>query len=328
MINAAVVGLGRWGQILTRSVQGISEEIRITAGVARTPAKAEAFAKKHDFRLTDDLDAVISDPDIDAVIIATPHTGHFDPIMAAAAAGKHVFCEKPFTLDQDSTAKALTAIEDAGLKVGTGFNRRFAPNTIELKRMLKAGELGQRLHIEGNMSNDMALFADAWRAGREESPAGGMTSFGMHLVDTNIHLFGPIASVQAISKRQVMPYDVDDTTSVMLEFESGCTGYLSTVAASAALWQVRAYGDKGWGELRALDRLDYLMTDGTEDTLTYDGYAYPGEKSVCALLEAFARDVSGGPPFPIPPDEILHGVAVLEAIITSVASGERRAVSD
>ena len=327
MIDAAIIGLGRWGRTLVESVQGTSDLIRFTAGVARTPAKAEAFARTHGIALRDDLDAALSDAAIDAVVIATPHTGHFDQIMAAAGAGKHVYCEKPFTMTRRDTETALAALADAGRKVAVGHNRRFAPNTVELKRMVYAGELGQTIHLEGNFSANLAGYADQWRADPAESPAGGMTSLGVHVVDTFIHLFGRVAEVEARSTRLTLPFAVDDSTSALLSFEDGRTGYLATVAASAMLWHVRALGTKGWAELHGLDRFRTSMIDGGGDETIHPGYDYPGRKTIAAALEAFAADVEGGAPFPIPPEEILHGTAVFEAILRSAETGAPRRVA-
>ncbi len=98
MINAASVGLGGWGRTMVKSVQGKSDRIRFTTGVTRTPARAEEFCREHAIALGDDYARMLADPAIDAVVLATPHTRHGAEIVAAAEAGKHVFCEKPFTL--------------------------------------------------------------------------------------------------------------------------------------------------------------------------------------------------------------------------------------
>src|SRR5687767_14025424 len=98
MINAAIVGLGRWGQNLVNSVQGKSEKIRFTTGVLRHPENAREYAKQQGLKLQSDFAKVLADPAIDAIVLATPHTIHADQVVAAAKAGKPVFSEKPFTL--------------------------------------------------------------------------------------------------------------------------------------------------------------------------------------------------------------------------------------
>lgn len=323
MINAAIVGLGGWGQTLVKSVQGESERIRFTTGVTRTPAKAEEFCRGHGIALGDDYASMLADPAIDAVVLATPNTRHAAEIVAAAQAGKHVFCEKPFTMTAAEADTALDALTSRGLAAGLGHNRRFAPNTIELKRILDAGELGAAIHIEGQFAANLARHDGTWRTSRTESPAGGMTSLGIHLVDLFIHLFGRIADVETWSRRIAMPYDIDDSTAVLVGFEDGRVGTLSTVAATASLWQVRVFGSDGWVELREQNRLERLMVDGTHDEKQWPGLAYPSYETIGAGLDAFAAAVEGGKPFPITPDQIRHGIAVFEAIVRSAETGEK-----
>ncbi len=323
MINAAIVGLGGWGQTLVRSVQGKSDHVRFTTGVTRTPARAEEFCREHAIALGDDYAAMLADPAIDAVVLATPHTRHGAEIVAAAQAGKHVFCEKPFALTATQAETALEALASRGLKVGIGHNRRFAPNTIELKRLLDAGELGRPVHIEGQFAANLARHGGTWRTSRSESPAGGMTSLGVHLVDMFIHLFGRIAEVETWSRRIAMPYDVDDSTAVLVDFEDGRIGCLGTVATGASMWRVRVFATLGWVELSEQNRLERLMLDGSHDDKVWPGLAYPSFETVGAGLDAFADDVEGRAPFPITPDEIRHGVAVFEAIVRSAETGEK-----
>jgi predicted dehydrogenase len=323
MINAAIVGLGGWGQTLVTSVQGKSDHIRFTTGVTRTPARAEEFCREHDIALGDDYAAMLADPNVDAVVLATPNTRHCAEIVAAAEAGKHVFCEKPFTMTAADADTALEALATRGLKAGVGHNRRFAPNTIELKRLMDAGELGQAIHIEGQFAANLTRHDGTWRTSRTETPAGGMTSLGIHLVDMFIHLFGRIAEVDTRSRRIAMPYDVDDSTAVLVDFEDGRIGTLGTVSATASMWRVRVFASQGWVELSEQNRLERLMVDFSRDEKVWPGLAYPSYETIGAGLDAFAADVDGGPAFPITPDEIRHGVAVFEAIVRSDETGER-----
>jgi len=317
MINAAIVGLGRWGQVLVESVQGRSDKIRFTAGVTRTPAKAADFGRKYGIPIGADFAACLRDRDIQAVVLATPHSQHAEQIVAAARAGKHVFCEKPFALSRRDAETALDAVAKAKVAVAIGHNRRFSPCIAALKRAIDGGEIGAPIQIEGNFSANLAPAAGAWRASRKESPAGGMTSLGIHTVDAFIHLFGRIAEIEARSKRIALPYDCDDSTMVLMEFANGRTGYLGTVAATASFHEVRAYGSKGWAAARDHDRYEIVFTDGKRDAKTWDGYSYPGMRTITDEIEAFGVAAAGGAPYPIPPEEILHGTAVLEAIIAS-----------
>lgn len=317
MITAGILGLGRWGRLLVGSVQGKSDHIRFTAGATRTPGKARAFARESSLELCADYAELLARPDIDVVFIATPHSQHFGQILEAAKAGKHVFCEKPFTLDPGDTKAALEALGSAGLKAGVGFNRRFAPNTIELKRMLDEGELGQVVHIEANFSNNMSQYTKAWRNNADESPAGGMTSLGMHAIDTFIHLLGPISNLTASSRNIAMPFDVDDSTAMLMNFAAGPSGYLGTFASSTLMWRVRVFGTVGWAELRDQDRMETLLAGGKSDARVWDGYAYPALATVAAGIEEFAMALADGRSAPISPDRIQHGIDVLGAIIES-----------
>src|SRR5258706_4237279 len=99
MINAAVVGLGTWGKTMVESLAGGSDLMRFTALQTRTVTPdVEAFAKQHSLRVADSYEAVLADPKIDAVALATPPSGHLQQIQAAAAAGQHVYCRKPLTV--------------------------------------------------------------------------------------------------------------------------------------------------------------------------------------------------------------------------------------
>ena len=323
MINAAIVGMGRWGQTLVNSVAGGNDAIKFVAGTTRTLSKVEDYAAENGIRLHATYEDVLANGDVDAVVLASPHSVHFEQIMAAADAGKHVFCEKPFCLVADQARTALDTLASKGLKVGIGHNRRFSPNAIKLKQVIDEGDLGDMIQIEGNFSANMAGYAGEWRESRAESPAGGMTSLGIHAIDMYVNLFGRVASVQAVSRRVAMPYDIDDSTTILMDFENGQSGYLGSVAATGTLWQVRAFGTKGWGSIFAHDEFTAQLTDGTFVDESWDGYSYPGMPTIKAQMEAFADDCADGAPFPATPDEILHATAVLEAVIKSAETGDR-----
>jgi len=321
MLNTAIIGLGRWGQRLVDSVQDAGNPkgdlIHFTRAVTRTPAKAVDFADRHGMPIGSDYAAVLADPDIAAVALATPHTQHADQIAEAAAAGKHVFVEKPFTLTAESAKRAAAACERAEVVLALGHNRRFFPSMIALKDMIESGGLGQVLHLEGQFSSSFGLdlTPKIWRAEGAESPAGGMTSLGIHCIDAFIHLNGPISRVQAYSLRQVLTVESNDTTAMMLRFENGTTGLLGTLTVTARLFRLQVFGTKGWVRIDEDGTMTVCDIDGQPEIREFEKF------DTCrSELEAFAAAVAGDEPYLLPTDQAIHGIAVLEAIVESAAN--------
>ena len=328
MINAAIVGLGRWGQNLVNSIQGKSGKIRIVAGATRTVAKAADYAKKQGFPLYDSYEKVLSDPKIDAIVLATPHTQRVELITAAAKAGKHVFTEKPLALTVQDAQTCLQACAEHKVTLAVGYNWRFQPALQEIKRMLDDGRLGKLLHIEGNFCGPSVyrFGADHWRLDREEGPAGGMTGRGVHVVDAMLYLSGRIDTVFAQSDRRALDYGIDDTTSMLLRFRNGATGYLGTLIATAETWRMQVFGSKGWAEVGDVQHLttwemrvcfvdpNDLHTHHKPQTVSF-----PQTSTERAELEHFADAIEAGRPLAIAGGDEMHGVAVLEAILESAA---------
>ena len=165
MINAGIVGLGRWGQNLVNSIQGKSDKIRVVAGTTRTlrSRTPSITPRSRVFRCSIPSTKLLADPKIDAVVIvATPHTQRVELITAAAKAGKHVFTEKPLTLTSDDAARLHQGLRDHKVTLAVGYNWRFQPALQEIRRMLDDGRLGKLLHIEGNFCGP-----SVYRFGRE-----------------------------------------------------------------------------------------------------------------------------------------------------------------
>ncbi len=313
-VAAAIVGLGRWGRRLVDSVsQPPSNALRFTRGIAHTPANAAAFLAERGV-LPATWGEVLSDRGVQAVVLASPHTQHGAQVRAAAQAGKHVFVEKPFTLEAADARSAAQACRAAGVVLALGHNRRFLPAVAEMARRIRSGALGEILQLEGNFSGNSGLgyTPDLWRARREESPAGGMTAMGIHIIDAFIHLAGPVSWVRCESHRRAVSVEMDDTTSVLLGFRSGATGYLGTSVATGRIVRVQVFGTKGW-----LHLLDHHLLEVADINGKVERLEFPKIDAERAELEAFAAAVSGGPAYPVPVDEAIHGVEVMEATFRS-----------
>ena len=320
MLNAAIFGLGRWGNRLVESVQG-SSKIRFVKGISRDPAKHKEFSQKSGVKVVSSYGRVLKDPEIGAVVLATPHSLHLKQIQQAAKAGKHVFVEKPMTLTRKTAEKAIEACRAAGITLGIGFNRRHAPSFVEMLKSIRSGRIGDVLHIEATHSGPTGYSLDttSWRSTRAEAPAGGMTARGIHTLDGMIQIAGPVASVYAFSdKRKLAPeVDMDDTTSMLLRFAGGATGSLSTVFVTADLYRMHVFGSKGWIEMRGDSELITRGLEGQPERITL-----PAVDKEKAELEAFADAVAEKKNFVVPPEEAINGIAVLEVIEASARKGK------
>ena len=318
MIDAAVVGLGRWGKTLVASVQGRSGRLRFTHAVTGHPEQHRDFLDEHRIEPVGELAAVLADPAIGAVVLATPHSRHLEQILAVAATGKAVFCEKPLTLTRADAVRAIAACRAAGVVLGIGTDKRYFPAMRELVRTVESGRLGPLLHLEAHFSNEVAGAAgiSPWREDPDESPAGGLTGTGVHMLDALIKLGGPVRRVWARLLTHKPPPDPLDSLAVLLEFESGVSGTLAAIRSTPLYFRVHAFGRQGSAE--ALGRTELVLRQsGAEPQPLH----FPEQDSVRDNLEAFAEAVSGGAPYPIGTSEILDVVAAFEAITEAVAGG-------
>jgi predicted dehydrogenase len=341
MINAAIVGMGWWGKTLVESVQGSSQDIQFVAGASRTATpELQAFCDTHKLKLHNSFDAVIADPSVNAVVLATPHSLHTQQVVASAKAGKHVFCEKPFALTKKDAETAVQATKQAGVTLGLGYNRRFHPEMTKLRNQIRSGDLGKILHVEATMTfpNALALKADAWRANREETPCGGLTPMGVHAIDGMIDLCGPIKQVFCQSFRQAVEIDSDDTTSILFRMNGGMSGYLGTMTATGPGFSFQVFGTKGWVRLEGMTHVAGASSEERRTTLfgacKFQPAKGPAETWQAAkldvtraTLDSFAQAASGGAPFPIPLEEMIHGASVTEAVVRSAASGKTEQVA-
>lgn len=319
MLRVAIAGAGNWGTRLIESVQGKSDKIRFTTAVTRDPASKRPLAEKFGLQLTASYADVLADKNVDAVVLATPHSQHAAEVIAAAKAGKHVFCEKPFTLTKEDAQAAIDACKAAGVTLHVGFNRRHAPAYLELQRRLAAGEIGRLRHIEGQFSGPPSYQTEPgnWRSNQIESPAGAMAARGVHSVDSMVHLTGLVETVFAFSGKLEHAIDVDDTTSCLLRFKGGVTGYLGTLHATSSFYRIHVFGSKGAMEMRGETEL--LVSDMANNT---QRIAFDVADKERAVLETFADAVASGTKFVITPDEIVNTVAVMQAVTKSSRSGE------
>ncbi len=325
MLNVAIIGLGWWGKRLVRSVQGKSELIRFSRGVTLEPELAREFAAEMELAVGTSYEDVLNDPRIEAVVLATPHTRHRAQVEAAAAAGKHVHCEKPFALSKIDAQAALAACRQAGVALSVGQNMRFKASIKALHDLTAAGALGTIMAVDGNYSHDLLAEqpAGSWRSAAEETRAGGMTGMGIHVLDCFSYLIGPMRRIAALSAPRALPLPTGDTTAALIAFKNGALGTLTTTLKTPYIWHIAIYGSDAWA-VSTSDTGVTIHRAGREP----ESMEFPATNHVGLNLESFAAAALGRAAYHIDDAGIVHTVAALEAVFRSVeANGAWQEVS-
>jgi predicted dehydrogenase len=318
-VRLAVIGVGVYGGVLARTAKnaGLAE---IVACFDVSPDRRDAFARDIDCRPAESLDALLSDPGIDGVLVATPHSTHPEIAEQAASASKHVFVEKPLALTVAGARRAIRAAEVAGVVLQVGHRRRRQPANRRIKTMMDAGELGTVLQLEATYTDPGGLSAalPAWRRDPNESPAGSMTALGVHMVDTFYFFVGRARRVAAFSKPAGPTRSIDQATTLLIEYEAGVIGCIGTSYFAAPIVTLAAYGTGGnaWNE-----------EDGKRLFLQAAGDRLRSEQPVETLdtvadeLAEFGGCIRGGTKPETGGVAGLEVAAVLEATVESARTG-------
>ena len=325
MIKAAMVGLGWWGRHLVKSVAG-SDKIEIVRLTSRSPHGHKAYSDETGIPLADSYRHVLEDPDVEAVILCTPHTQHEEQVLAAVEHGKQIFCEKPLSLTRAGIERMLEAVNGAGLIMGVGHERRYESTMEAIAEIVASGEMGTLMHLEANFSHSIfaSVDADNWRGSTEEAPAAGMTGMGVHLTDLFISMFGPVEAVNAQSAQRVLPLPTGDLVTVQMRFCNGATGFVGAISATPYYGRFSVFGEKLWVEARddahpqegGRTHLISCGPDGVQHSQTFEP-----KDPVRANLEEWADAVAGKGSYRFTDEERVGNVALLEAIAKSVSGG-------
>ena len=331
-VGVALVGMGWWGKKMLNVLAAAPSDIRVVRAVEPNLETARALCAEKGVALTADYADALSDPDVEAVVLATPHALHGAQIEAAVAVGKHIFCEKPLALTKAGAEKAVRLCRDAGLVLGMGHERRWEPPVAELLARADAGDLGRIHQIEANFSHDkfLALDRDNWRLKADQAPAGGMTATGIHLLDLSVRLLGPAQSVWCVCEQLSSDLPQGDTVAAYVKFRGGGTSYVSASLANPFVSRFAVFGSKGWIDIR--DKAHVEAPDGWVVTSAKVGgpittAQVPAAESVKDNLVSFARAVRGGERYRITAEHLVNNIALLEAVFASARSGKIETVA-
>jgi predicted dehydrogenase len=325
-LRVACIGMGWWSDVLADAVKR-SSKLKIVACFTRSEQKRATFAAKYGCQAASSYEAILKDSGVEAIINTTPNDVHLETTRQAAAAGKHVFLDKPIANSVSDGRKITDACRQAGVVLALGYQRRRESHFRWIKRQIDAGVFGKLVNAEANISRDRLGQFDlsSWRYTAAGMPGGVMLQIGIHYVDVLTFLIGPVKAVHGQSVRLVLPGDNPDVASLVLEHDNGALSTLNASYASASEY--------------------YLMNIyGKEATAYYDlhhglSLLKRGEKQPVAVpcakndtfveeLEEFAAAARGGPPPEVGGDYGTTSLAVIRAGILSAREGRRVEVAE
>jgi predicted dehydrogenase len=317
-VGLGLIGLGWWGSELADAADR-GGAARVVSCFARSEGSRSEFAARHGCRPASTLDEMLTDPEVEGVLIATSHQSHRPLVEAAARAGKHVFVEKPLTTSVENGMACVEVAAAAGVILQVGHQRRRTAANRRIRQMLDVGELGDVETVVAHQSipNGFKMPEDAWRWDPEQSPLGSMASLGVHKIDTMHYLVGPIARVSTFT-RAGRSRPIDEATVLAIEFENGALATLTTSFFTPPVNEIAvfgtlaaAYNTKGGMELSVQGR----------DEPAAKKVDLPKVDPVADQIIGFARAVRGLGPVEPDGETALRVVAVMEAAVESAETG-------
>ena len=299
----------RWGMIGCGDVAEVksgpgfqeAEGSALVAVMRRNGAMAADYASRHGVaRSYDDADALIADPEVDAVYIATPPGSHLEYALRVAAAGKPAYVEKPMARCAAECREMIDAFESRGLPLFVAYYRRSLPRFVKAKQIIDEGRIGPIVGVSYRFSGPSpqvpVVESPPWRLVAPEAGGGLFMDLGCHTLDILDFLVGPLADVAGSALNLAGEYDVEDTVSMQFRTGAGAPGAAFwSFATSARDDRIEILGNRG--------RLS-LSTFGAEPVWlnarpVIETFDLPNPPTIQRpMIQAIVDQVRGGPPAP------------------------------
>ena len=332
-VRMAVIGYGFAGRSFHSYLIGLVPDLELRGIASRDPATRQRIEKERKCKAYESLEEVLSDPEIDAVVLATPNSTHAEMAISALRAGKHVVTDKVMALTEADCLRMIAEAERAGKLLTVFQNRRWDGDFLTLKNLIAEGRLGDLRWLEMAWQGFGAW--GGWR-GRREMGGGKLYDLGAHMVDQILQIFGedPTA-VYARLHHDLPGTDVESHALVVMEFPGGRTA-VCDVSALAAIPKPRihAFGTGGTFRKYGLDPQEQAMIRGDIDSAREDPANYgrfndgrtetaiptiPGRWR--SFYENFADAVLRGARLAVDPRSVARSVRVIEAAFESAGKG-------
>ena len=325
----------RWGVIGAggiadrRTIPGmvLAKNAQLVAVMEIRSEFAEQLRKKWNAkRAYTTVEALLADPEIDAVYIASPVALHSQQAKAAADAGKHILLEKPLALTAEEAQEVVDYCKAKGVKVAAGFMMRFGSYVQAMKQAISEGKIGRVVSAYAHFTGWLPDSSSNWRKSRKDSGGGSLMDMGVHCIDLIQYIVGS-PTKQAVGFHDTLSfhYEVEDSSIVMLRLENGCQCMIQSnfnIPDAAAKWRLEFFGDRG--HLMGSDvigqidggKVDALFCDQDQNC---EDYTFPVElgNMYTREIESFGASILDGISLAVPAEDAVHVQRIIEAAYRS-----------
>jgi 1,5-anhydro-D-fructose reductase (1,5-anhydro-D-mannitol-forming) len=335
-IRWGIIGAGKIAerQMVTAIAQAPDQHL--AAVMKRDRAQAQRFAEQQGVpRFYDSVAGLLADPAINAVYVATPPHLHAEHTIQAANAGKHVLCEKPLALNSGAAQAMIAACRANGVQLMVCYYQRYNTRHQQIKQLLTAGAIGQVTAARLNFSDYFPPTPGYWHHDPAISGGGPLMDLGVHCIDLLRYLCGEVTAVTALVDTLAAPSPVEDTATLLLKLANGAQAVITSHWGTASFEPQQSNGLEINGTLGTIQAAPISAKDssGTLRLLTAAGVqdfsvAPGGVRPHVALLTAFANALANNTPAPIPGEEGLAGLRVIETAYQSAQNGRLIRIDD
>lgn len=318
-VRIAQAGIANHGRTILNAIRD-SGNLRLVACFDIQAAANEEVAKEFDALPTSSFEELVHNPDVDAIALVTPNHLHAAQLRTAAAAGKHVFVEKPIANTVAEAREMIKLMRSGGLVLMTGHNTRRRRVFRRAKHLLQEGVLGKIVSVEANLSRPAGLQPGlpAWKADPTKCALLPMMQLGIHFIDTISYLLQPVQRVSCFAANTLMSGPVFDATAAILQLESGIPVSLTSYYVSADAYFLRIYGTEGTLHCFPTRMKLELLRNGELAETREEDFSAEGAESYILQMREFGECVRTGKTPETGGEEGLRALAVIEAMVASV----------
>lgn len=340
-LHFGIIGAGGIADRRTLPAMLLAENAEITAVMEIAPDMSEALRKKYGAkRAYTDAAALLDDPEVEAVYIASPVVFHAAQAKMAADRGKHILIEKPVAMTAAEGEDVVSYCAAKGVKIAAGFMMRFGSHIMSMKEAVAAGKIGQVVSAYTQFTAWVPATSGNWRLSRKKSGGGALMDMGVHCIDLLEYVMGSrITHVASFDDTVAFDYDVEDSSTALFRMENGAQCVVQTnfnIPDEAALWRFELFGTKGrllgdniigqidGGNLNALYLTDDVGYDAAQDHAVAKGESVEGHfgNMYTREIESFADSVLNDKPLAVPASDAVHVQKVIELCYRSSAENK------